>query len=60
MPQLELSEHEIEILIEVLESAVSDFGTEIADTKSADYRNSLKIKKAIAVAILEQSKTVIG
>ena len=60
MPELELSEHEIEILIEVLESAVSDFGAEIADTKSADYRNALKIKKAIAMAILEQLPKAIG
>jgi len=59
MPNLELSEHEIEILIEVLESAVSDFGAEIADTKSADYRSGLKIKKAITVAILEQLQKVI-
>jgi hypothetical protein len=60
MPTLELSVHESEILTEVLESAVSDLGTEIADTDSRDYRNGLKIKKAIAMAILERVRNATG
>jgi len=60
MPTLELSEHEVEILIEVVESAVSDFGAEIAATDSAKFRNGLKIKKAIATAILDQLRKATG
>ena len=52
MPNLELTEDEIKTLAEILESAVSDLGYEIANTDSMDYRDGLKAKKATAVAIL--------
>ncbi len=57
---LELSKHENEILIEVLESAISDLGSEIASTDSADYRNGLKAKKVIAMSTLERLQEAAG
>lgn len=56
MPTLELSDHECEILVELMESAISELGYEINDTDKADYRDALKIKKAIATAIVERIK----
>ncbi len=54
MPNLELTEDEIKTLAEMLESAVSDLGYEIANTDAKDYRDDLKAKKATAAAILER------
>lgn len=60
MPNLELSEQENKILIELLESAISDLGGEIADTKSADFRKGLKLKKSAAMAMLERLQKATG
>jgi hypothetical protein len=60
MSKLELNTREHEILTEVLESAVSDLGTEIAGTESADYRSGLKDKKQIVKAILERLQKAPG
>lgn len=60
MPNLELSQHENETLTALLESAISDLGTEIAHTETAEYRNGLKAKKAVAVAILERLRKAAG
>ena len=54
MPNLELTEDENKTLAEILESAVSDLGYEIANTDAKDYRDGLKAKKANASAILER------
>jgi hypothetical protein len=54
MPTLELDEKESGVLEELLESAVSELGYEIANTDSADYRNGLKEKRAAASAILKR------
>jgi hypothetical protein len=54
MPNLELTEEENETLTEILGSAVSDLGYEIANTDAKDYRDGLKAKKANASAILER------
>lgn len=54
MPTLELDKTEIEILTEVLGSAVSELGYEIANTDSLDYRDGLKDKKAGLTAILQR------
>ena len=54
MPNLELTEDEIKTLAEMLESAVSDLGYEIANTDAKDYRDGLKAKKATASAILKR------
>jgi hypothetical protein len=57
MRKLELSEEENQVLVEVLEGAVSDLGTEIAGTESASYRKGLKSKKQSVMAILERLRT---
>lgn len=54
MPNLELTEDEMKTLAEMLESAVSDLGYEIANTDAKDYRDGLKSKKTTASAILER------
>ena len=54
MPNIELTEEEKKTLAELLESAVSDLGYEIANTDAKDYRDGLKAKKANASAILER------
>lgn len=60
MTTLELSQDENEILIEMLTSAVSELGYEIANTDSLDYRNGLKAKKAAASAILDRLRQKTG
>ncbi|MBW2387843.1 MAG: hypothetical protein JRG89_05340 [Deltaproteobacteria bacterium] len=60
MPKLELSDHENKILLEMLESAISELGYEIANTDSADYRDGLKDKKAAAAAILQRLQEASG
>ena len=60
MPNLELTEEENKTLAEILESAVSDLGYEIANTDSKDYRDGLKAKKANASAILERLGRTVG
>jgi hypothetical protein len=60
MPNLEMTEDEIKTLAEVLESAVSELGYEIANTDSMDYRDGLKAKKATAAAILERLGQTTG
>jgi len=54
MPNLELTEDEKKTLAELLESAVSDLGYEIANTDAKDYRDGLKTKKANASAMLKR------
>jgi hypothetical protein len=54
MPTLELDELENTILTEVLGSAISELGYEIANTDSLDYRDGLKDKKAGLTAILKR------
>jgi hypothetical protein len=46
MIQLDLTEAEKALLIEALESYLSDLRYEIADTDSQDFRERLKAKKA--------------
>jgi hypothetical protein len=60
MPNLELTEDERRTLAEMLESAVSELGYEIANTDSADYRDGLKAKKATASKVLERLKQSAG
>ncbi len=45
MIQLDLNDSEKNLLIEALESYLSDLRYEIADTDSQDYREKLKEKK---------------
>jgi hypothetical protein len=60
MPNLDLTEDENKTLAELLESAVSELGYEIANTDSKDYRDGLKAKKATASAILERLRQAAG
>ncbi len=46
MIQLDLNDTEKNLLIEALESYLSDLRYEIADTDSQEYREKLKEKKA--------------
>ena len=58
MIQFDLSEEERRILLEVLESALSDLRMEIADTDSMDFREMLKGRKAVikkAIAALQEA-----
>jgi hypothetical protein len=60
MTRLELNEHENKVLTEMIESAISDLGYEIANTDSADYRDGLKDKKTVAAAILQRLQDTSG
>jgi hypothetical protein len=53
MIQLDLTDEEVEILTEVLESAHSDLRMEIADTDRMDFRDMLKGRKAVLAKTLE-------
>ncbi|MFQ5667535.1 MAG: hypothetical protein ACE5I7_14080 [Candidatus Binatia bacterium] len=54
MFELSLTDEERQVLIEILESTVSDLGMEIADTEARDFRDKLKAKKAVASKLLER------
>ncbi len=49
---LELTAEESEVLRDVLQSYLSDLGTEIAHTDSTQFREGLKHKKAILLRIV--------
>lgn len=50
---LNLSEHEREILAQVLKSYLSDLRMEIADTDSYEFREGLKARKRVLMKVLE-------
>jgi len=52
MIQFDLSEEERRILLEVLESALSDLRMEIADTDSMDFRDMLKGRKEVIKKVI--------
>ena len=54
MADLQLDENEARVVAELLESAISDLGYEIANTDAADYRDGLKSKKATASEVLKR------
>jgi hypothetical protein len=54
MMQLSLEPNEQEILIWALQGAVSDLGTEIADTESQEFREDLKERKVVLQTILQR------
>ncbi len=56
MPEttIKLSDSEIEILSEALESHLSDLGMEITDTDSMEYREKLKAKRTVIQKILKE------
>lgn len=56
MIQLDLTDHERAILIDVLEIALSELRMEIADTDSMDFREMLKGRKAAVQKALDGLK----
>ncbi len=52
MPNLDLSASEAAILREVLETAVSEMGTEISGTDSKDFRDDLKERREILQKVI--------
>ena len=59
MIQLDVGKQEVLILIETLETDVSDLRMEIADTDSMDYREMLKDKKEALKRILESLRSQV-
>ena len=53
MIQLDLNDQEREVLIEVLESYLSDLRMEIADTDRMDFRDMLKARKQVLLKVVE-------
>lgn len=53
MIQLDVTSEEQQILAEVLDTAVSNLGMEIADTDQLDYREVLKRRKTALSKILQ-------
>lgn len=53
MLELKLSPAEQQILVEVLESAISDLGMEIGSTDSQDYRETLKTRKQTLIKVVD-------
>lgn len=53
---LDLSESDLEHLIEVLDSCLSDLSFEIADTDRQEFRDKLKLKRTSLTRILSQLK----
>ncbi len=51
MIHLEMNDEEREVLAATLESYLSNLRYEIADTDSYDFRQQLKVKKAILMKI---------
>jgi hypothetical protein len=58
--ELNLSEEDINTLIAVLESYVSDLSMEIADTDTMDYRDKLKSKRISIHKALDQIKSKVS
>lgn len=52
MIQFDLSEEERQVLLEMLESALSDLRMEIADTDSMDFREMLKGRKEVLKKVI--------
>jgi hypothetical protein len=52
--RLELSSQEIDVLQETLEIALSELRMEIADTDKKEFRDMLKGKKMILMAIVDR------
>jgi hypothetical protein len=54
MIQLDIEEDDVGVLREVLESARSELGYEIANTDAYDYRQELKNRQALLARVLSQ------
>ena len=51
--EFNISEKDVEIIIEVLDSYLSDLGMEITDTDSMEYREKLKSKRSSIQRVLK-------
>ena len=58
--QLELSEEELRVLAETLESYLGELSTEIGHTDSMDYREGLKRRREVLVRIAAALKGGTG
>jgi len=56
MLQLDLTDEEKGILVQLLEESLSDLRMEIADTDLYDYREMLKRRKAAIAKVLQAAK----
>ena len=53
MIRLQLDEEEKSIMLQLLETCISDIHVEIAGTDNFDYKNMLKGRKAVMIKVLE-------
>jgi len=53
MVRLELSSEQYQLLVELLESCLSDLRMEIVDTDRIDYKDMLKDRKDVLLSLLE-------
>ena len=51
MTILNLDERERDILLELLDSALSDLSMEIADTDQMDFRETLKLRRGVLMKV---------
>ena len=56
MLQLDLTDEEHEILVQLLEESLSDLRMEIADTDQYDYREMLKRRKEAIMKVLQAAQ----
>jgi hypothetical protein len=56
MLQLDLTDEEHEILVQLLEESLSDLRMEIADTDLYDYREMLKRRKEAIMKVLQAAQ----
>ena len=56
MLNLDITTEEKEVLMESIETAISNLGLEIADTDKREFKEGLKTKKAALMKILELLK----
>jgi len=54
MVHLDLTREDVEVLVEMLESLLSDLRMEISDTDNKDFRDMLKGRKAILMKALQE------
>ena len=54
MIKIELDQEEEQVLLETLQSYLSDLRYEIADTDSFDYRDRLKARKSVLEKIVKE------
>ncbi len=53
MVQLDLNKDEIDIMLQVLDSYLSDLRMEIADTDRMEFRDMLKHRKGVITKVIE-------